>query len=63
LYLWLRRVQEKLQAHYGDPVLMEEAADDLAIRLGETRLPARQLKQALRRTMERLVNRTSSWGK
>ena len=59
----LCRVQEELEAHYGDRVLMEESADDLALRLGETRLPARQLKQALRRTTERLVNWTSSWGK
>jgi len=49
LYLWLCRNQEELAAHYGDQVLMEEAADDLAVRFGETHLPVRQVKQAVKR--------------
>jgi hypothetical protein len=49
LYLWLCQNQKELATHYGDQVLMEEAADDLAIRFGETRLPIRQVKQAVKR--------------
>jgi len=52
LYLWLCRNQEELTARYGDQVLMEEAADNLTIRFSETRLPIRQVKQAVRRMTE-----------
>ncbi len=49
LYLWLCQNQEELATHYGDQVLMEEAANDLVIRFSETRLPIRQVKQAVKR--------------
>jgi hypothetical protein len=48
LYLWLCRNQKELEARYGDHVLMEEAADDLANRFSKTPLPARQVKHAVR---------------
>ena len=60
LYLWLCHNQEELSARYGDQVLMEEAADDLAQRFGQTRLPARPVRQALRRMTEAAANRTSA---
>jgi hypothetical protein len=60
LYLWLCRSQEELAAHYGAPVLMEEAADDLAQRLGERRLPTRPIRQAVRRVGEATINRTTA---
>jgi hypothetical protein len=61
LYLWLCRVQEELKAHYGDHVLMEEAADDLALRFSETRLPALRFKKAARWMAETVVNRGTGW--
>jgi len=61
LYLWLCRNQEELAAHYGDQVLMEKAADDLAQRLGETRLPARRAKQGIRRMTNTTLNRAIAW--
>jgi hypothetical protein len=60
LYLWLCHNQEELSARYGDQVLMEEAADDLARRFGQTRLPARPVRQALRRMTEATLNRASA---
>jgi dienelactone hydrolase len=49
VYLWLRRNQEELEVRYGQRVLMEEAADDLAKRFGEKLTPARQIKKAVER--------------
>ncbi|MDY6876191.1 MAG: acetylxylan esterase [Chloroflexota bacterium] len=49
LYLWLRRNQEELEVRYGEHVLMEEAAADLAKRFGEKPTPARQIKKAIER--------------
>jgi hypothetical protein len=46
LYLWLCHNQGDLEARYERRVLMEEVADDLAERLGENPLPARQIKGA-----------------
>jgi hypothetical protein len=60
LYLWLCHNQEELSGRYGDQVLMEEAADDLALRFGQTRLPARPVRQALRRMTEATLNRASA---
>lgn len=60
LYLWLCHNQEELAARYGDQVFMEEAADDLARRFRQTRLPARPVRQALRRLAEVTVNRASA---
>jgi len=59
LYLWLCRNQAELAAHCGDPVLMEEAADDLAKRLGEARLPTRPIRQMVRRVAEATVKRAA----
>lgn len=58
LYLWLCRNQEELAAHYGDQVLMEEAADDLAGRFSQTRLSSRPVRQALRRLTAAALNRS-----
>jgi len=52
LYLWLRRNQEELEARYGQTVLFEEAADDLAKRFGEKPSPARQIKKVAERLAE-----------
>ncbi len=60
LYLWLCHNQEELVARYGDQVFMEEAADDLARRFRQTRLPARPVRQAFRRMAEVTVNRASA---
>lgn len=61
LFLWLCRNQDELAAHYGDQVLMEVAAEDLAKRWGETRLPARPLKQGIRWMAETTVNWATAW--
>jgi len=47
LYLWLRRNQEELQVRYGEEILLEEAATDLARRYGEKSTHARQVKKAV----------------
>jgi hypothetical protein len=60
LYLWLCHNQEELAARYGDQVFMEDAADDLAQRFRQTRLPARPVRQALRRMAAVTVNRASA---
>jgi hypothetical protein len=60
LYLWLCHNQEELAARYGGQVFMEDAADDLARRFRQTRLPARPVRQALRRMTEVTVNRGSA---
>jgi hypothetical protein len=60
LYLWLCHNQEELAARYGDHVLMEEAADDLAQRFSQTRVPTRPVRQALRRMTDVTLNRASA---
>jgi hypothetical protein len=60
LYLWLCHNHEGLSARYEDQVLMEKAADDLALRFGQTRLPTRPVRQALRRMTDVVLNRTSA---
>ncbi|UCC62142.1 MAG: acetylxylan esterase [Anaerolineae bacterium] len=52
LYLWLRRNQEELEMRYGQKVLLEEAADDLARRFGERPTPASRLRKAAGRLTE-----------
>lgn len=52
LYLWLRRNQEELQVRYGEGILFEEAAADLARRFGEKPSPTRQVKKAIERLGE-----------
>jgi hypothetical protein len=61
LYLWLCHNHEELEAHYGDRVLMEDAADDLADRFGGTRLPARPAKQAARWVTRAALSRVTTW--
>jgi hypothetical protein len=60
LYLWLCRNQEELAAHYGDQVLMEEAAEDLAGRFSQTRLSSRPVRQALRRLTAVTLSRSTT---
>ena len=48
LYLWLYHNHEELEAHFGEHILMEKAADNLADRFGGTRLPAGPANQAAR---------------
>jgi hypothetical protein len=48
LYLWLCRHQAELESRDGQPMLMEQAADDLAKRRGQRLLSARQVKLTLR---------------
>ncbi len=52
LYLWLRRNQEELEARYGQKVLFEDAAADLAKRFGEKPSSALQLKKTVERLAE-----------
>lgn len=52
LYLWLRRNREELQMRYGQEVLFEDAAADLAHRFGKKPTPARQVKKAVERIGE-----------
>lgn len=52
LYLWLRRNQEELEARYGQKVLPEEAADDLARRFSEKPSPASHFKRVTERLAE-----------
>jgi dienelactone hydrolase len=52
LYLWMRRNQEELDLRYGQKVLLEEAADDLAQRFGEKPSPVRQFKTVAGRLAE-----------
>jgi len=52
LYLWVRRNQEELEVRYGQKVLMEEAADDLAERFGEKPSPVSRLRKAAEQLAE-----------
>ncbi|MEJ2211067.1 MAG: hypothetical protein P8129_18790 [Anaerolineae bacterium] len=52
LYLWLCRSQEELALRYGQDVLIEEAAEELADRFGGGSSPARQVRRALGRVGE-----------
>ena len=61
LYFWLCHNHEELEAHYGDRVLMEKAADDLADRFDGTRLPARPAKQAARWMTGAALSRVTTW--
>jgi hypothetical protein len=61
LYLWLCHNHGELEAHYGDRVLMEDAADDLADRFGGTRLSARPAKQAARWMTGATLSRVTTW--
>jgi len=49
LFLWVRRNHEELEARYGQKVLMEEAAEDLAQRFGERLTPVSQFKKVAER--------------
>jgi hypothetical protein len=46
LFLWLCRNQQELEANYQQPVLMDEAADDLSKRYGQNPLPTRHIRRA-----------------
>jgi len=61
LYLWLSHNQSQLQAGYEHHVLMEEAADDLAQRFSQKRLPTRQVKKALAWLAGVVVNSAARW--
>jgi dienelactone hydrolase len=52
LYLWMRRNQEELDLRYGERVLLEDAADDLAQRYGEKPSPVSQFKRVAERLVE-----------
>lgn len=52
LYLWLCRSQEELALRYGQDVLIEEAAEELAGRSRAGPAPVRQVKRALGRVGE-----------
>ena len=58
LYLWLRRNLEELEVRYGEKVLLEEAAEDLAERFSEKPSPVSQI----RKTAERVAEGMSEWG-
>jgi hypothetical protein len=61
LYLWLCRNQQELEGHYGEQVLMEEAADDLAQRYRQTILPARPVRQMVTWATGAVLSRGSAW--
>ena len=52
LYLWLRRNLEELEVRYGEKILVEEAANDLAQRFGEKPKPVSQFKKVAERLAE-----------
>jgi len=52
LYLWVRRNQEELEVRYGQKVLMEEAAADLAERFGEKPSSVSRVREAAQRLAE-----------
>ncbi|NLF14528.1 MAG: hypothetical protein GX597_22290 [Anaerolineaceae bacterium] len=54
LYLWLSRNREELEAQAARPVLMGEAAEDLARRYGDQIFSTRRLRLWARRAADRL---------
>jgi hypothetical protein len=58
LYLWLCRNQQELGTRYGQDVLIEEAAEDLAERFGEKPSAGYQVK----RTVERVAGGVEALG-
>jgi dienelactone hydrolase len=52
LYLWLCRNQEELDTRYGQSVMIQEAAEDLAERFGDRPSPIRRVRETAGRVME-----------
>jgi dienelactone hydrolase len=52
LYLWLCRNQEELDTRYGQSVMIQEAAEDLAERFGQRPSPIRRVKKTAGRVVE-----------
>jgi dienelactone hydrolase len=52
LYLWLCRNQEELDTRYGQSVMIQEAAEDLAERFGDRPSPIRRVRKTAGRVME-----------
>jgi dienelactone hydrolase len=52
LYLWLCRNQEELDTRYGQSVMIQEAAEDLAERFGDRPSPIRRVRRTAGRVAE-----------
>jgi hypothetical protein len=61
LYLFLRQNLTELEARYQQPVLVDKAADDLAMRHGRRSFPGPSLRQALGRAAGTVRLRAATW--